>query len=92
MRDLDAAKRSLGRLGLEVADAVVIEGEQFLSVDEASHGLFAGLRAGLAAMRGRPLRKSGSHRGVDVRVNDQWRICFVCREADAYDVEITDYP
>jgi toxin HigB-1 len=26
-----------------------------------------------------------------VRVNDQWRICFVWRQADAYDVEITDY-
>jgi len=26
-----------------------------------------------------------------VRVNDQWRICFVWRAGDAYDVEICDY-
>jgi len=26
-----------------------------------------------------------------IRINDQWRICFACQEADAYDVEITDY-
>ena len=26
-----------------------------------------------------------------LRINDQWRICFKWREADAYDVEITDY-
>jgi toxin HigB-1 len=26
-----------------------------------------------------------------VRVNDQWRICFVWRGGDAYDVEIVDY-
>jgi proteic killer suppression protein len=26
-----------------------------------------------------------------IRINDQWRICFVFTEGDAYDVEITDY-
>lgn len=26
-----------------------------------------------------------------VRLNDQWRICFVWTDGDAYDVEITDY-
>lgn len=26
-----------------------------------------------------------------IRINDQWRICFVWRNADAFDVEITDY-
>lgn len=26
-----------------------------------------------------------------IRVNDQWRICFVWREGDAYRVEIADY-
>jgi len=26
-----------------------------------------------------------------VRVNDQWRICFVWREGDAHDVEMVDY-
>ena len=26
-----------------------------------------------------------------IRINDQWRICFVWREGDAYNVEIVDY-
>jgi proteic killer suppression protein len=26
-----------------------------------------------------------------IRINDQWRICFVWRGGDAYDAEITDY-
>ncbi len=26
-----------------------------------------------------------------IRINDQWRICFVWRHGDAYDVEIVDY-
>jgi proteic killer suppression protein len=32
--------------------------------------------------------RAGRH---SVRVNDQWRICFVWRNADAYEVEIVDY-
>jgi toxin HigB-1 len=26
-----------------------------------------------------------------IRINDQFRVCFVWREGDAFDVEITDY-
>ena len=26
-----------------------------------------------------------------VRINDQWRICFIWKAGDAYDVEIVDY-
>jgi proteic killer suppression protein len=26
-----------------------------------------------------------------IRVNDQWRLCFIWRDGDAYDVEIVDY-
>ena len=26
-----------------------------------------------------------------VRLNDQWRLCFVWRDGDAHDVEIVDY-
>ena len=26
-----------------------------------------------------------------IRVNDQWRLCFIWREGNAYDVEIVDY-
>ena len=26
-----------------------------------------------------------------IRINDQWRVCFVWQEGEIYDVEITDY-
>lgn len=26
-----------------------------------------------------------------IRINDQWRICFIWHDANAYDVEIVDY-
>lgn len=35
---------------------------------------------------------SGDRAGqYSVRINDQWRICFVWRGGDVYDVEICDY-
>ncbi len=32
--------------------------------------------------------RAGQH---SIRINDQWRICFVWAEEDAQDVEIVDY-
>ena len=32
--------------------------------------------------------RTGQH---SIRINDQWRICFVWRDNDAYEVEIVDY-
>jgi len=32
--------------------------------------------------------RAGQH---SIRVNDQWRICFVWRESEAYDIELVDY-
>jgi len=32
--------------------------------------------------------RSGQH---SISINDQWRICFMYLDGDAYDVEITDY-
>lgn len=32
--------------------------------------------------------RKGQH---SIRINDQWRICFVWRGSDAFDVEIVDY-
>jgi proteic killer suppression protein len=32
--------------------------------------------------------RAGQH---SIRINDQWRICFVWRATDAFDVEIVDY-
>ena len=37
------------------------------------------------ALRG---RRAGQH---SIRINRQWRICFVWRDGDAFDVEIVDY-
>jgi proteic killer suppression protein len=32
--------------------------------------------------------RAGQH---SIRINDQWLICFIWREGNAYEVEITDY-
>lgn len=32
--------------------------------------------------------RAGQH---SIRINDQWRICFVWRDNNAYEVEIVDY-
>lgn len=32
--------------------------------------------------------REGQH---GIRINDQWRICFIWREGNAYEVEIMDY-
>ena len=33
-------------------------------------------------------RRQGQH---SIRINDQWRICFIWSGNDAFDVEIVDY-
>lgn len=40
---------------------------------------------GLESLKG---DRAGQH---SIRINDQYRICFVWREGNAYDVEIADY-
>jgi len=47
----------------------------------------------LSAPPGNRLEKlHGDRKGEhSIRINDQWRICFIWREGDAHDVEITDY-
>lgn len=46
--------------------------------------------AALPGNRLEPLRgdREGQH---SIRINRQWRLCFVWRDGDAYDVEIVDY-
>ncbi len=39
----------------------------------------------LEALRG---ARKGQH---SIRINDQWRVCFVWRHGHAYEVEIVDY-
>ena len=47
----------------------------------------------LAAIPGNRLEvlKGAGKRRHSIRINDQYRICFVWKDGDAYDVEITDY-
>jgi proteic killer suppression protein len=39
----------------------------------------------LEALKG---ARAGQH---SIRINNQWRICFIWREGNAYEVEIVDY-
>jgi proteic killer suppression protein len=47
----------------------------------------------LAALPGNRLeRLHGDRTGqYSIRINDQWRLCFVWRDGDASNVEIVDY-
>ena len=47
--------------------------------------LFNGRPGILEALKG---TRKGQH---SIRINDQYRICFVWKDGDAWDVEITDY-
>ena len=61
---------------------------QKLAILDAAEGL-----SDLRIPPGNRLEKlSGAREGqYSIRINDQWRICFVFREGNAYDVEVTDY-
>lgn len=47
----------------------------------------------LRAPPGNRLESLSGDRGgqYSIRINSQWRVCFVWREGDAYQVEIVDY-
>jgi toxin HigB-1 len=47
----------------------------------------------LSLLPGLRLEKLSADRAgqYSIRINDQFRICFLWRDGDAYDVEITDY-
>ena len=47
----------------------------------------------LATLPGNRLEAlTGDRKGqYSIRINDRWRICFVWRDGDAYEVEIVDY-
>ena len=43
----------------------------------------------LEALRG---ERKGQHSiRINIRINDQWRLCFVWRDGNVHDVEIVDY-
>lgn len=47
----------------------------------------------LARIPGNRLEKLGGKRvgQYSIRINEQWRICFLWKEGDAHEVEIIDY-
>lgn len=47
----------------------------------------------LSTLPGNQLEQlKGDRKGqYSIRINDQWRVCFVWREGHAYEVEIVDY-
>jgi proteic killer suppression protein len=49
--------------------------------------------ADLAALPGNRLERLRGDRRQQhgIRINDQWWVCFVWKDSDAYDVEIVDY-
>jgi toxin HigB-1 len=53
----------------------------------------AGTLSDLASPPGNRLETlRGGRRGQhSIRINDQWRVCFVWRDGHAYEVEIVDY-
>jgi len=72
--------------------------KQFRAIERVAQRKLAQLNAAtelrdLAAPPGNRLEAlHGERRGQhSIRINDQWRICFVWREGNAYDVEIVDY-
>ena len=71
---------------------------RFRSIEASARRRLARLHAStglsdLAVIPGNRLEAlQGDRRGQhSIRINDRWRICFVWREGNAHDVEVTDY-
>lgn len=71
---------------------------EFQSIERAALRKLAMLDAArelrdLAAPPGNRLESLRGDRkgGHSIRINDQWRVCFVWRDGDVYDAEIADY-
>jgi proteic killer suppression protein len=87
-RNRDTAELFAGRLSRRLPGDIQSRAYKRLLVLHAASDL-----SSLAAVPGNRLEllrgnRSGQH---SVRINDQWRICFLWRDGDAYDVEIVDY-
>ena len=76
-----------GRLAKHLRPIAVVAARKLDMIDYAD--VLADLRVPpgnrLEALRG---SRRGQH---SIRINDQWRVCFVWRADGAYDVEIVDY-
>lgn len=86
-RDKDAAALFAGRIPRRLRSIARVAQRKLVQVHAAQqlHDLtvFPGNR--LERLKG---DRRGQH---SVRINDQYRICFVWRDGDAHDAEIVDY-
>lgn len=71
---------------------------RFINIERIAQRKLAQLKAAkqlsdLMKSPGNQLEKLiGNRQGqFSIRINVQWRICFIWRDGDAYDVEIIDY-
>lgn len=76
-----------GQYVRSVSRALAIKAQRKLSELDAAHSLSDLSRPGnhLEALRG---DREGQW---SIRVNDQWRLCFVWQDGHAHHVELTDY-
>jgi proteic killer suppression protein len=86
-RDREAEALAEGRRSRRLANVARVAQRKLLQLNAASQ------LGDLAVFPGNRLEAlSGDRRGQhSIRINDQYRICFVWRDGDAYDVEIVDY-
>jgi proteic killer suppression protein len=86
-RDKDAEALHEGRVSRRLHAIARVAQRKLRQLDAAQTladlAIFPGNR--LEALAG---NRKGQH---SIRINDQFRICFVWRDGDAYDVEIVDY-
>jgi len=86
-RCADTARLFSGKRVARFANISVVAARKLQQIDSA---------ATLGALRAPPgnrlevlkAERRGQHR---IRINDQWRICFVWRQDGAHEVEIVDY-
>lgn len=86
-RDREAEALVEGRRSRRLANVARVAQRKLQQLNAASQ------LGDLAAFPGNRLEAlSGDRHGQhSIRVNDQYRICFVWRDGDAYNVEIVDY-
>lgn len=84
----DAASERIWRTGKTGGSSPASVTRRKLAMLDAAHRI-----DDLRVPPGNRLEKlAGDRKGqYSIRVNDQYRICFVFRDGDAYEVEITDY-
>ncbi len=83
--DTERLHRRLGSKRFKTIERVALRKLRMLEAATKLTDLAAPPGNRLEGLRG---RRKGEH---SIRINDQWRICFVWWKGDAYDVEITDY-